>query len=89
MLRKTRIALLTLAAVGLASPAIAAAYDGGFEGSFHRGNVGDNFSDEVAEVYGYPDADSDSSYHHTGCYLAQKRVHTARGWRLRPVEVCD
>jgi hypothetical protein len=34
--------------------------------------------------YGYDDSYSDNG----SCYVVQRRVHTTRGWRLRPVQVC-
>ncbi len=38
----------------------------------------------------YPDyAYDDTYYDNGGCYVVQRRVHTAYGWRVRPVEVCS
>lgn len=38
----------------------------------------------------YPDyAYDDGYYDNGGCYVVQRRVHTAYGWRVRPVEVCS
>jgi hypothetical protein len=39
--------------------------------------------------YGYdPYATSDSYYDNGDCYVVQRRVHTAHGWRTKPVQVC-
>jgi hypothetical protein len=39
--------------------------------------------------YGYdPYATSDSYYDNGDCYVVQRRVHTAHGWRRQPVQVC-
>ena len=41
--------------------------------------------------YDYPYYDyayDDSDYGDGGCYVVQRRVHTRRGWRTRPVQVC-
>ena len=38
----------------------------------------------------YPDYAYDDSYYDNGsCYVVQQRVHTSRGWRVRPVQVCS
>ncbi|WP_213770420.1 hypothetical protein [Bradyrhizobium sp. dw_78] len=31
----------------------------------------------------------DDGYDGGGCYVVRRRVHTPRGWRIRPVEICD
>jgi hypothetical protein len=36
-------------------------------------------------AYDYP---YDSYYDNGDCYVVQRRVHTAHGWRQRPVQVC-
>ena len=38
--------------------------------------------------YGYPYGYS-SYYDDGGCYVMRRRVWTSRGWRLRPVQVCN
>ncbi len=38
--------------------------------------------------YGYPYASSDSYAENGGCYVVQRRMHTAHGWRRQPVQVC-
>jgi hypothetical protein len=38
--------------------------------------------------YGYPYASDDSYYDNGDCYVVQRRVHTAHGWRRQPVQVC-
>jgi hypothetical protein len=101
MLRKTIVALLAVAAVGLLSPSVASARDGfgghggGFHGAFHGGGLhGHGLAFEFGlytpyalhGAYGYPNAYSDDD--DTGCYVVQRRVHTRHGWRLRPFEVC-
>ena len=38
--------------------------------------------------YDYPYAYGDSYGDNSDCYVVQRRVHTAKGWHLRPVQVC-
>ena len=63
----------------------------GFHHGFHRGRhfffagVGPGFYDDY---YDYPDYAYDDYYDNGGCYVVQRRVHTAYGWRVRPVQVC-
>ena len=61
---------------------------GGFNHGFrhHRHFVGGFFVDDG---WGYPDYAYDDTYSDDGgCYIVQQRVHTAYGWRIRPVQVC-
>src|SRR3984893_565941 len=39
-------------------------------------------------AYDYPYAYGDSYYDNGSCYVVQRRVHTTRGWRRQPVQVC-
>ncbi|HLI98827.1 MAG TPA: hypothetical protein VKT76_03840 [Bradyrhizobium sp.] len=39
--------------------------------------------------WGYPNyAYDDSYYYNEGCYVVRRHIHTAYGWRWRPVQVC-
>jgi hypothetical protein len=46
------------------------------------------YYDDYSDGYGYPYASGDSYAESDGCYLVQRRVHTAHGWRRQPVQVC-
>jgi hypothetical protein len=42
-----------------------------------------------SDYYGYAYYPYDDSYYDNGsCYVVNQRVHTAHGWRTRPVQVC-
>jgi hypothetical protein len=41
-----------------------------------------------SNYYGYADYSYDSYYDNGSCYVVDQRVHTTRGWRTRPVQVC-
>ena len=103
MVRKTVVALLAIAAVGLLSPSVASArdrfgvHDGGFHGAFHGGGLhGHGLAFEFGfytpyalhGAYGYPNAYIDDDDDDTRCYVVRRRVHTRHGWRLRPFRVC-
>jgi hypothetical protein len=70
----------------------------GFGHGFHHhgrgfaiGGFGAGLYDPYAyygDDYGYPDYAYDDSYGDGGCYIVRQRVHTAYGWRVRPVQVC-
>ena len=70
---------------------------GGFNHGFHHGRYV-FFAGGVwgpgYDYWDYPDYAYDDSYHddsyydNGGCYVVQRRVHTAYGWRVRPVQVC-
>ena len=49
------------------------------------GYYGDDYGYPYYANYGYDDGD----YGYGGCYIAQQRVLTPYGWRLRQVEVCN
>jgi hypothetical protein len=73
---------------------------GGFHGhGFHGRGFGNRFAFGTGlgygfydpyyyDGYGYPYASSDSYAESDGCYVVQRRVHTAHGWRRQPVQVC-
>ena len=90
MLRKTIIALLAVAALGLVSPTGAFArgggggHGGGFHGGgFHGGGFRGGGWGGWGLGFGYP-------YYYGGdCYLVRRRVLTRYGWRIRRVEICD
>jgi hypothetical protein len=104
MLRKTVVAMLSVAAVSLLTPTLASA--GSLAG--HRlshGGPGLAFGPHGLGLYafypygayGYHFGYYNYPYHYEyadyrddngGCYL-RRHVHTRHGWRLRPVEVCD
>ena len=49
----------------------------------------DDYSYDYPYGYGYsPYAYEDTPYDNGSCYVVQRRVHTAHGWRQRPVQVC-
>jgi hypothetical protein len=52
---------------------------------FFAGGFG-GYYDGYWDYPGY--AYDDSYYDNGGCYVVQRRVHTAYGWRVRPVQVC-
>jgi hypothetical protein len=69
-------------------------HDGGFRGHDHDGGFRDHgFHDRgFRHAFGgfYPYDDYYDSYYDDGsCYVVQRRVHTTRGWRLQPVQVCS
>jgi hypothetical protein len=82
MLRKTVIALLVVASAGLVSPTVASARGGG---GFHDNGNYDYYG--YPYVY-YPNGYSDSYDYDDGCYVIRRGVHTARGPRLHPAQVC-
>lgn len=101
MLRKTTLALLAVAAVGLLSPTVASArggfggHGGGFHGGFggfHGGGFhgGRGFAFGAGLGLGLYAPYAYSGYYDDddGCYVVQRRVHTRYGWRVRPVQVC-
>jgi hypothetical protein len=55
---------------------------GGFYGPY-------GYSDFDNYGFGYPYAYGDTYVDNGDCYVVQRRVHTTRGWRLRPVQVCS
>ena len=60
-------------------------------GFHHRGRffVGGVWGPGYDDYWDYPDYAYDDSYYDNGsCYVVQRRVHTAYGWRIRPVQVC-
>lgn len=99
MIRKSVMALVALAAIGLAGTSTAFAHGpgghfggghfggghfGGFHGGFHRHAF---FGFGFGPVYsGYPYYDN---YDDGGCFLVRRRVLTPYGWRIRRVEVCN
>jgi hypothetical protein len=76
-------------------------HGGNFGGGFHHGGfAGRGFGHRFAfggglypyyDTYAYdaPYAYGDSYVDDGDCYVIQRRVHTAYGWRLRPVQVCN
>jgi hypothetical protein len=78
------------AAIG--GPHFAPGFNHGFHG-FHHGFhrrvffAGVGFAPYYDDYPYYDDTYYDSGY--GGCYLARQRVHTAYGWRLRTVQVCQ
>ena len=68
---------------------------GGFRGSglyghgFHGRGFGNRFAFGTGLGYGFYDPYYYDSYAEgDGCYVVQRRVHTAHGWRRQPVQVC-
>ncbi|NPU10283.1 hypothetical protein HL667_33445 [Bradyrhizobium sp. 83012] len=72
---------------------------GGFHGGgFHHGGFHHGFGPGFALGFGfgYPGYYGGYPYYYPytyedlgGCYVVKKRVRTAHGWRLRPIEVCE
>lgn len=96
MLRKTIIAVLTIAALGLPVPEAARAHGPGHGwggGWHHHGYWHGGFWPGVGWPYygGY----FDYPYYITGveeyggCHVARQRVRTPQGWRVRRVDVCE
>jgi len=104
MLRKAMFGLMATVTVALAAPTEASArggfHGGGFHGGgfHHRGFYGGRgfgwgypgyygFGPYDGYGYGYP-----SIYRYEelgGCHLANQRIRTSKGWRVRRVEVCE
>jgi hypothetical protein len=68
---------------------------GRFDHGFHgRRFVAGGFGGYYDGYWDYPDYAYDDSYYDNGgydnggCHVVQRRVHTAYGWRVRPVQVC-
>jgi hypothetical protein len=56
---------------------------------FRRGFVAGGWWGPGYDYWDYPDyAYDDTYYDNGGCYIVQRRVHTAYGWRVRPIQVC-
>jgi len=64
----------------------------GFDHGFRNGRRfggGGFWGPGYYDGWDYPDYANDDSYSDNGgCYVVQRRVHTAYGWRVRPVQVC-
>ncbi len=60
---------------------------------FHHGRRffggGVFFGPDVYDYGYYPDYAYDDYYDNGGCYIVNRRVHTAYGWRIRPIQVCS
>jgi hypothetical protein len=104
MLRKTMIALLAAASVGVLALEAASARGGFHGGGFHGGGFHHGFGFGPGFALGagiglglYAPYDYGGYYpgyyygydENVGCYLERRRVHTRSGWRLRTVEVCE
>jgi hypothetical protein len=74
-------------------------HGGGFAGGFHGGGFhgrgfghrfgfGGGFYPYYDDYAYYPNGYDDSYYDDGSCYVVRRRVHTAHGWRVRPVQVC-
>jgi hypothetical protein len=92
MLRKTIIAVLTIAAFGamVAEPAQAHWTRG--PGLHHHGHWHGGFWPGVGigagwPYYGYSYYYAEEDY--GGCHVARQRVMTRSGWRYRRVDVCE
>ena len=95
MMRKSIVALLAVAALGLAQPTAALARGGGGGGGFHDGGFHHGFHHgfhrHVFVGFGfgpYYDGYYPYDYYDDGCYIVHRRVMTRYGWRIRPVQLC-
>ncbi|WP_315749455.1 MULTISPECIES: hypothetical protein [unclassified Bradyrhizobium] len=95
-MRKRLMGLLAGAVIAAAMiPGMASAHGpGGFHHGFgHRGfGLGFGLGFGYPGYYGYGGYPYYYPYTYEdlgGCYVARKRVRTARGWRFRNVEVCE
>ena len=97
MLRKTILALVAVASIGLLSPTMASARGGmgghgggGFRGAGLGLGLGLGLAGAYgAYGYGYGYGPyAYSGYDDGGCYLVRRRIWTPYGWRLRRVQVC-
>jgi hypothetical protein len=92
VLYKTAIALLVLAAVGLASGTEAIARGGHVGGGhFHHGGwYGGGFGWGLGYgPWGYPYDDGQPLFRGRGCYAVQQRVRTRYGWGIRRTSICE
>ena len=85
MLRKTMMALMTAAAIGMVMPGVAMARGGGGGGG--GGHGGGGFGGGGAFQGG--GLASNSDYDDGSCYVVRRRVHTKSGWHYHPVQVCS
>ena len=88
MLRRTIVAVLTAAALGLTAPEPAQAHGPGHgwgPGWHHHGHWPGGFW--PGWPYGYPFYYAEEEY--GGCRVARQRVMTRQGWRYRRVDVCE
>lgn len=99
-MRKVTMALLAAASLAVLTPTMASAHGPGFHGhGFHHGfgygfGPAFGFGFGFGPYVGYPYYYGGPTYYtdiepEGGCYVTRKRVHTARGWRVRRVEVCE
>ncbi|CAL76756.1 conserved hypothetical protein [Bradyrhizobium sp. ORS 278] len=99
-MRKTWMGWMAAGAIALMmTPGMASARGGFHYGGFHHGfyhhGFGPGFG--IGFGFGYPYYYGGYPYDYYpytyedlgGCYVVKKRVRTAHGWRLRPVEVCE
>jgi hypothetical protein len=64
-------------------------FAGGYGHGFHHG-FGHRFGGGGFYPYGYYDNYAyDDDYDNGSCYVVQRRVHTAHGWRVQPVQICS
>jgi hypothetical protein len=64
-------------------------FDHGFRGRrFFVGGFGGYGGYWDYPDYAYDDSYYDDGGYNGGCYIVQQRVHTSRGWRVRPIQVC-
>jgi hypothetical protein len=92
MLHKTAIALLVLAAVGLANGTAASARGGHIGGGFHgHGWHGGGFGGFGWGYgpWGYPYDDGQPLFYGRGCYVEHERVRTRYGWGIRRTSICE
>ncbi|CCE01917.1 hypothetical protein [Bradyrhizobium sp. STM 3809] len=93
-MRKTWMGLAAAGVIALTMAPGAASARGFHHGFYHHG-FGPGFAIGFGFGYpyyygGYPYGYYPYTYEDLGgCYVVKRRVRTAHGWRLRPVEVCE
>lgn len=93
MLRKILLGLTAITALALAMPGTASA-----RGGFHGYHGGFGWGPRFGGYYGYGPYGYGYGWGYPliyryegpgGCHLAHQRVRTAKGWRVRTVDVCE
>ena len=84
MLYKAIIIVFAAALAGVALPSAASAFGGHGGGGFGFYGFGYPYG-----YYGYPYGYGAYYGGDVNCYVVRKRIHTAQGWRIRRVEVCE
>ncbi|QUS40650.1 hypothetical protein RPMA_18795 [Tardiphaga alba] len=96
MFRKAILGFLVTVACAMSIPTSASAGGGFHRHGFYRGFGGPGFGWGYPGYYGYGRYGYGFGYPSIyryedlgGCRLANQRIRTAKGWRVRRVEVCE